>query len=188
MHMIADAVPTNAGAEELVISAVIVLYLSWAWSVSAPGDSFLARVAAQLIGRPSTWVGLWHSWEMYTPYPSQSSLYLRAVLTYEHGITRSWDAPAVGHMHPFRGFLLMRFSRFEDSICSSDFESFRPGLCGYLARQVADNSMILTAVDLVCDYRPIKPPFGEHPDYPLEPEQDFLHSMQFSLPQAKLLS
>ena len=179
---------TNAGAEELVTSAVIVLYLSWAWSVSAPGNSFLSRAAVRLTGRASIWMGLWHSWEMYTPYPSQSSLYLGAVLTYEDGIRHSWEAPAVGHLHPLRGFLLMRFSRYEDSICSSDFESFRPSLCAYLARHVADNSRILTAVDLVCDYLPIKPPFGEQPDPPLEPEQEVLHSMPFSLPQENLLS
>jgi hypothetical protein len=178
----------NAGAAELVTSAVIVLYLSWAWSVSAPGNSFLARVAVRLTGRASVWIGLWHSWEMYTPYPTQGSLYLRAVLTYEGGIRHSWEAPAVGHMHPLRGFLLMRFSRYEDSICSSDFESFRPSLCAYLACHVADNSRILTAVDLVCDYRPVKPPFGEQADYSLEPEQEVLHSMQFSLPQENLLS
>jgi len=77
----------------------------------------------------------------------------------------------------------MRFSRYEDSICNSDFESFRPSLCTYLARHVADNSRILTAVDLVCDYAPIKPPFGEQPDLSLEPEREVLHSMQFSLPQ-----
>ena len=82
----------------------------------------------------------------------------------------------------------MRFSRYEDSICSSDYESFRPGLCAYLAHHVADNSRILTAVDLVCDYWPIKPPFGELVDYPLEPEQEVLHSMQFSLPQENQLS
>ena len=82
----------------------------------------------------------------------------------------------------------MRFSRYEDSICSSDFESFRPSLCAYLARHVADDSRILMAVDLVCDVRPIKPPFGELPDYPLEPEQEVLHSMQFSLPRGTLLS
>src|SRR3954454_2482759 len=140
----------NAGAEELVASAVIVLYLCWAWSVSAPGDSFLARAAVRLTGRASIWLGLWHSWEMYTPYPSQSSQYLRAVLTYEGGLTQSWEAPAVGHLHPLRGFLLMRFSRYEDSISSSDFESFRPGLCAYLAHHVADSSRILAAVDLVC--------------------------------------
>ena len=82
----------------------------------------------------------------------------------------------------------MRFSRYEDSICSSDFESFRPSLCAYLACHVADNSRVLTAVDLVCDYRPIKPPFGEQPDYPLDPEQEVLHSMQFSPRQENLLS
>jgi len=82
----------------------------------------------------------------------------------------------------------MRFSRYEDSICSSDFGSFRPGLCAYLARHVADNSRTLTAVDLVCDYVPIKPPFGEQPDEPLECEQEVLHSMHFSLPGEKLLS
>ena len=74
----------------------------------------------------------------------------------------------------------MRFSRYENSICSSDFESFCPSLCEYLAYHVADGSRILTAVDLVCDYRPIKPPFGEQPDHPLEPEQEVLYSMQFS--------
>jgi len=82
----------------------------------------------------------------------------------------------------------MRFSRYEDSNCSSDFGSFRPGLCAYLARHVADNSRTLTAVDLVCDYVPIKPPFGEQPDEPLECEQEVLHSMHFSLPGEKLLS
>ena len=179
---------SHAGAAELVTSAVIVLYLSWAWSVSAPSNSFLAQAAVRLTGRASVWLGLWHSWEMYSPYPTQSSLYLRAVLTYDGGVRHSWGAPAVGHLHPFRGFLLMRFSRYEDSICSSDFESFRPSLCAYLACHVADNSRILTAVDLVCEYRPIKPPFGEQADYSLEPEQEVLHSMQFSLPQKKLLS
>src|SRR6476620_9837614 len=167
---------TNTGTEELVASIVIVLYLCWAWCVSAPGDSLLARAAVRLTGRASIWIGLWHSWEMYTPYPSQSSLYLRAVFTYEGGKGQSWEAPAVGHLHPLRGFLLMRFSRYEDSICSSDFESFRPSLCAYLACHVADNSRILTAVDLICDYRPIKPPFGEQADCPLEPEQEVLHS------------
>lgn len=171
---------TNAEAEELVASAVIVLYLCWAWCVSAPGNSFLYRVAVRLTARASIWIGLWHSWEMYTPYPSQSSLYLHAVITYQGGKTHSWEAPAVGHLHPLRGFLLMRFSRYEDSICSSDFESFRPSLCAYLAHHVADNSRMLTTVDLVCDYVPIKPPFGEQPDNPLEPEQEVLHSMQFS--------
>ena len=82
----------------------------------------------------------------------------------------------------------MRFSRYEDSICSGDFESFRPGLCAYLARHVADNSRILTDVDLVCDYVPIRPPFGQQPDEPLEPEQEVLHSMQLSLPRENLLS
>ena len=186
--MIADVFFNNAGAAELVTSAVIVLYLCWAWAVSAPGNSFLAQEAARLAGRASVWIGLWHSWEMYTPYPSQSSLYLSAVLTYEGGIRDSWEAPAVGHLNPLRGFLLMRFSRYEDSICSSDFESFRPGLCAYLARHVADNSRILTAVDLVCDYVPIKPPFGEQPDEPLEPEQEVLHSMQLSRPREDLQS
>jgi len=178
---------SDAGAEELVASAVIVLYLSWAWSVSASENSFLARTAVRLAGRASIWIGLWHSWEMYTPYPSQGSQYLRAVLTYEGGMRHSWEAPAVGELHPIRGFLLLRFSRYEDSICSSDFESFRPGLCEYLARRVADNSRILTAVDLVCDYRPIKPPFGEQLDHSLEPEQEVIHSMQFSSRQENLL-
>ena len=82
----------------------------------------------------------------------------------------------------------MRFSRYEDSICSSDFESFRPSLCVYLARHVADNSKMLTAVELLCDYQPIKPPFGEQPDHSLEPEQEVLHSMQFSPRQENLLS
>ena len=82
----------------------------------------------------------------------------------------------------------MRFSRYEDSICSSDFESFRPSLCAYLACHVADNSRILTGLDLVCEYRPIKPPFGEQADYSLEPEQEVLHSMQFSLPKENVLS
>jgi hypothetical protein len=26
---------------------------------------------------------------------------------------------------------------------------------------------------------PVKPPFGEQPDQPLEPEEELLHSMQF---------
>ena len=82
----------------------------------------------------------------------------------------------------------MRFSRYEDSICSSDFESFRPSLCAYLARHVADNSRILTTVDLICDYQPIKPPFGEQPDQPLEPEQEVLHSMQFVPRRENLLT
>jgi len=124
---------------------------------------------------------------MYTPYPSQGSQYLRAVLTYAGGTIHSWEAPAVGHLRPLRGFFLMRFSRYEDSICSSDFEPFRPSLCEYLARHVADNSRILTTVDLVCDYVPIRPPFGEQPAEPLEPEQEVLHSMQFSPRQANLL-
>jgi hypothetical protein len=182
------SVSTNAGAEELVASAVIVLYLCWAWSVSAPGNSFLARAAVRLTGRASVWIGLWHSWEMYTPYPSQSSLYLRAALTYEDGIKHCWEALAVGHLPPLQGFLLMRFSRYEDSICSSDFESFRPGLCAYLARYVADDSRILATVDLVCEYQPINPPFGEQPDQPLEPVQEVLHSMQFSPRQQNLLN
>jgi hypothetical protein len=125
---------------------------------------------------------------MYTPYPSQGSLYLRAVLTYADGIKHSWNAPAVGHLHPLQGFFLMRFSRYEDSICSSDFESFRPGLCDYLAHQVADRSRILTTVDLLCDYQPIRPPFGEQRDQPLEPEQEALHSMQFSRQQGDVLN
>jgi hypothetical protein len=82
----------------------------------------------------------------------------------------------------------MRFSRYEDSICSSDFESFRPGLCEYLAREVADHSRMLTAVDLVCECVPIQPPFGEQPDHPLEPEQEVLHSMQLSAPHKMLLT
>src|SRR4051812_44824445 len=163
---------TNTGTIELVISAVIVLYLAWAWCVSAPAGSFLYGVAVRLTARASIWIGLWHSWEMYTPYPSQSSVYLRAVLTYDGGLTHSWEAPVVGHMHPFRGFILMRFSRYEDSICNGDFESFRPSLCTYLAYHVVDNSKILTGIDLICDYVPIKPPFGEQPDLSLEPERE----------------
>ena len=82
----------------------------------------------------------------------------------------------------------MRFSRYENSICSSDFESFRPSLCAYLARHEADSSRVLTTVDLVCDYVPIKLPFGEQPDPPLEPEQEALHSMQCSRREQDALS
>jgi hypothetical protein len=91
-------------------------------------------------------------------------------------------------MRPLQGFLLMRFSRYEDSICSGDFESYRPGLCTYLARHVADSSRVLATIDLVCDYQPIKPPFGKQADQQLQPEQEVLHSMQFSPRQENLLN
>jgi hypothetical protein len=73
----------------MLISAFVLLLLLFMWCWDYPADH-PAKKFCLLFSKPFVYFGMWHGWAMFAPEPIHVNRRLRAVLTFDDGISEEW--------------------------------------------------------------------------------------------------
>lgn len=117
----------------LVISAFIVLHVSATLLWVMP-DSAMRRLV-----RPVTWnyishVGLWQSWGMFAPEPSNLNYYLSGVITYRDGSQREAVWPRMREYNLLSRYQKERYRKFSEYTRMDQFAFMWPSFARFIAQ------------------------------------------------------
>src|SRR6476661_10844722 len=80
------------GWKRWLINAFILfhLYIIVVWGL--PGSNFRTLLCSG-ISDYVVYTGLWHSWDMFSPDPLSINFNLKAEISYQNGMVRTWTFP-----------------------------------------------------------------------------------------------
>jgi hypothetical protein len=131
-----------------VVNGFIVAYLFLAWNWNLPDDSPCHRMIKRA-SRTIRWLGLWHSWSMFSPRPDMHNRRIRLKLLRENDDTAILDTIDLSKMSRFQAFQQVRERKYDSNIASSDFKSHREALCIHAANQFSTASSRVVQVELI---------------------------------------
>jgi hypothetical protein len=148
---------TNAMIQQVLSIAVngfILIYIGFAWTWDLPSASLLNRVARKL-GQPLVWIGLSHSWSMFSPNPMRTNYQLTADVLLEDGTTIQWRALRFDRISKRQAFLRVREVKLYEHLASERFPFLKPAFADYLAKQVRAQGLHPIKVVLKCTDEPV---------------------------------
>ena len=92
----------------------------------------------QLLALPQKYisnVGLWQSWGMFAPEPSDLNLYLTAVITYRDGSQREWEWPRPEKLDLFTRYRKERYRKFTEYGRMDSYSYIWPSMAQFAAQQ-----------------------------------------------------
>lgn len=157
---------------------VIVVYLLIVWCWNLPDDSpgkWLISPLARLV----SWLGLWHSWNMFAPNPIKSSRRIAVQVKYADGSQYEWRPPGTLPESYWPAFLHARFRKFAENVRSGKIKSLRSSFAEYGLRRLAEivpGSSVAAHVAIVEEIWPVK--LGKPPQPNAEPIRKVLFERQ----------
>ncbi len=141
----------------LMCNLAIAAYLFIAFSWNLP-DSCSLRRAVNCWRGPILYCGLWHGWNMFAPEPLMVNRRLSARIHLIDGSVVEWRAKNLATMKWWHAFLEVRDRKWQDNLMSDKMEYLRPSLTEYLAKQLLDEGLTATKIELVVERRLVPPP------------------------------
>lgn len=149
-------------ASLIAIHGLIVLYLAFGWTWDLPPDSLLKRACDRLLARPLVWIGLYHSWEMFSPNPMRSNDQLLADVRLDDGTIIRWRSPRFDRLGRIQAFLRVRDIKLYEHLTSPRFPFLKPAFAAYLTEVLCDQGLCPIEVVLKCQREPIPDPITGH--------------------------
>lgn len=119
----------------LLISVFIVFHITATLLWVLP-ESALRQQLFALPQKYISHVGLWQSWGMFAPEPSNLNLYLSAVVTYRDGSQRSWEWPRPEKLDLFSRYREERYRKFTEYGRMDAFSYVWPSMARFAAEQL----------------------------------------------------
>ncbi len=119
----------------LLISGFILFHIVATLLWILPESALRTRLFAlpqQYISR----VGLWQSWGMFAPEPSNLNLYLTATVSYADGSQRSWEWPRPEQLDLFSRYQQERYRKFTEYGRLDAYRYLWPSMAQFAAQQL----------------------------------------------------
>jgi hypothetical protein len=169
------------------INAFIILHLYIIIFWGMPGSNFrntMARIVEPYVVK----LGLWHSWDMFSPNPLAVNFNLEARITFADGSTRLWEFPRMEKLGLWERYQKERFRKWRERVRQDAYRVVWNDTARYIARLHHNPTNPPIKVVLTRHWAPIPPPepvaFGKSKlrDYqpiPKEYEMKFNYSFAF---------
>jgi hypothetical protein len=132
----------------------IVAIACWCIPMSTP----LTQAARRLVQPYFVWVGLFQSWDMFSPNPKISNAYLEAIIIYKDGSTELWSFPRMELLTLPQDYVKERYRKFEENLASQQYAPLWPDAARYIARLKSNHSSPPQTVMLLVRWSDIIPP------------------------------
>jgi hypothetical protein len=155
-----EAVQTTSAFDwkRALINVFIVfhLYIIIFWGM--PGSNFrntMVRWTENYVIK----LGLWHSWDMFSPDPLSINFTVEGQITYRDGTTRVWEFPRMEKLGLWKRYQKERYRKWRERVRQDMYSVVWPDTARYIARLNNDNSNNPPVrVELIRRWGPIAPP------------------------------
>ena|SRR5436190_6407680 len=131
------------------------IYIMAIWG--QPGSTFryfLAKpVEAYVI-----YTGLWQSWDMFSPDPLAINFNLKAEITYQNGIVRTWTFPRMEKLGYWERFQQERYRKWRERVRMDMYSIVWDDTARYVARVNDTPTNHPVQVSLIREWQPIPMP------------------------------
>lgn len=134
---------------------ILQLYVIVFWGM--PGSRF-RNLMVQLVEPYVIKLGLWHSWDMFSPDPLAVNFNLEAHITFADGSLRIWEFPRMEKLGVWERYQKERFRKWRERVRQDVYRAVWDDTARYIARQVHDPANPPVKVVLVRHWGSIPPP------------------------------
>ncbi len=143
-----------------LISAFVLfhIYIMAVWGL--PGSTFryfLAKPVEDYV----IFTGLWHSWDMFSPDPLAINFNLKAEITYQNGVVRTWTFPRMEKLGYWDRFQKERFRKWRERVRMDMYSVIWDDTARYVARINDTPTNHPVQVSLIREWQPIPMPANE---------------------------
>jgi hypothetical protein len=164
----------------VVITLFILLhvYIMAIWGL--PTSPFRSRMV-QKIEDYVIWMGLWHSWTMFSPNPLSLNFNVQAFITYANGKMDVWEFPRMEKMGVWEKFQKERYRKWRERVRQDAYRQVWDETARWIARQhYKDPKNPPTKVVLMRAWGPIPPPAaGDYQPIPKDFDLKFSYRFKF---------
>lgn len=181
---VAESVPGGRRAwRRAAINAFIALHLYIMVFWGMPGSNF-RNTFARMVEDYVIKLGLWHSWDMFSPDPLAVNFHLEAHIYFQDGTLRIWEFPRMEKLGLWERYRKERFRKWRERVRQDLYSAIWEDTARYVARQNNDGKNPPKRVVLVRHWGPIPPP--QPGDYqPIAKEYDMKLNFRFAFYDVK---
>jgi hypothetical protein len=101
----------------------------------APFKPWPVQAWNALVGPYFRWIGLFQSWDMFSPLPKRRNSYLEATVIFSDGTTGFWTFPRMDRMSYAERYAKERYRKFEESLVEDKYSDTWPDVARHVARE-----------------------------------------------------
>jgi hypothetical protein len=146
-----------AGWKRAFINAFIVLhvYIIVFWGM--PASNF-RNLAVSLVERYVIKMGLWHSWDMFSPDPLAVNFNVEAHITFEDGSMRIWEFPRMEKLGIWERYQKERYRKWRERVRQDAYGPVWDDTARFVARLNNTGTNRPAKVVLMRHWGPVSPP------------------------------
>lgn len=138
-----------ARIQRLAINVFLMFHVLTLTSWAIPFANPLTALARNAVRPYFLWVGLFQSWEMFSPLPKSSNIYVEAIVLYEDGDTRNWAFPRMELLNVKDRYFKERYRKFVENLNDDACAALWPDVARFIARVNNNRAVPVKMVFLV---------------------------------------
>ena len=138
-----------ASIQRLAINAFLMFHLLALTCWAIPFANPLTALARNAVRRYFLWAGLFQSWDMFSPLPKSSNIYVEAIVLYEDGDTRNWAFPRMELLNLKDRYFMERYRKFVENVNDDTHAALWPDAARFIARVNNNRAVRVKMVFLV---------------------------------------
>jgi hypothetical protein len=95
------------------------------------------------------WVGLFQSWDTFSPSPKTVNSYVAAIVLYRDGNTKNWQFPRMEQLSLWERYHKERYRKFSENLQTDMYAALWPDAARFIARQNNTGPSAVSQVFLV---------------------------------------
>jgi hypothetical protein len=131
------------------------VYIMAIWGL--PGSGFRAALSRP-IEKYVIYIGLWHSWDMFSPDPLSLNFLVQAEIIYQDGSKKTWDFPQMDKLSLWERFQKERYRKWGERVRQDAYAGIWDDTCRFIARINDTPTNHPARVILIRNWEPIPPP------------------------------
>lgn len=123
-----------ARIQHLAINAFLMFHLLATTCWAIPFANPLAALGRNAVRPYFLWAGLFQSWDMFSPLPKSSNIYVEAIVLYEDGDTRNWAFPRMELLNLEDRYFKERYRKYVENLNDDAKDVLWPDAARFIAR------------------------------------------------------
>jgi hypothetical protein len=123
-----------ARLQHLAINAFLLFHLLAITCWAIPFANPLTALSRSAVRPYFLWAGLFQSWDMFSPLPKSSNIYVEAIVLYEDGDTRNWAFPRMELLNLKDRYFKERYRKFVENLSDDAHAELWPDAARFIAR------------------------------------------------------
>ena len=114
-------------------------------------------------------IGIWHSWDMFSPDPLSLNFNVVAEITFKDGTIKHWELPRMEKLGLWERFQKERFRKWRERVRLDAYQAIWPDTCRWIARMHNNPTNPPAFVSLTRHWGAIPPPVPKRDYQPMPP-------------------